>query len=343
MNKMSPDEKITAIALEQPDPFAREGQLNTPLNKTPFQQRDFSHLDDPSEVKKTKKAEIKEKKKQKAKGKVLEVLDAPEPIAEPVPEPFPNDTIEYSLPEPADLVTESRQDSMPSYRAEFGGRDLMVGFPCYKTTNPVTAFAMIAMALDFGRDKIRFDMSIGDSMVYHSRNRLAEKFLQTDARYLLMIDDDIIPCIGRPAWMRSTVQSAQNVIDLPLQRHIIHRLLNSGKTLIGGAYFGRQEGADLMCSDQNLAASAKRYDDIISPVNWVGTGCLLVHRSVFNDIKRKYPELATANPDAPFDYFLPMAGHIGEDVAFCQRAREAGHMPHIDLGTPVFHVGFKTY
>jgi hypothetical protein len=330
MNKMSPDEKITAIALEQPDPFARVGQLTTPLPKTPFQQRDFSHLDDPSEVKKTQKAEVKEKKKPAVKTKVLDTLDAPEPVAAPAPEP-------------ADLVTESRRDGMPSYRTEFGGRDLMVGFPCYKTTNPVTAFAMIAMALDFGRDKIRFDMSIGDSMVYHSRNRLAEKFLQTDAKYLLMMDDDIIPCIGRPAWMRSTVQSAQNVPDLPLQRHIIHRLLNSGKTLIGGAYFGRQEGADLMCSDQSLAVSAKRYDDIISPVNWIGTGCLLIHRSVFDDIKRKYPELATANPDAPFDYFLPMTGHIGEDVAFCHRAKEAGHMPHIDLGTPVFHVGFKTY
>jgi hypothetical protein len=338
MNKMSPDEKITAIALEQPDPFARGGQLTPPLHKTPFQQRDFSHLDDPADVvKKSQKAE----KKKPAKAKALE--NVPEPVFEPVPESRPNDIPPCPAPEPADLVTESRRDGMPSYRTEFGGRDLMVGFPCYKTTNPVTAFSMIAMALDFGRDKIRFDMSIGDSMVYHSRNRLAEKFLQTDAKYLLMVDDDIIPCIGRPAWMRSTVQSAQNVPDLPLQRHIIHRLLNSGKTLIGGAYFGRQEGAKLMCSNQSLVESARAYNDIVEPVDWIGTGCLLIHRSVFDDIKKKHPELATANPDAPFDYFLPMAGHVGEDVAFCRRAKEAGHQPHIDLGTPVFHVGFKTY
>ena len=331
MSKMSPDEKITAIALEQTDPFARPGQLTSPLPKTAFQQRDFSHLDDPADVvKKPQKADVKEKKKPAVKAKVLESVDAPEPVAAPASEPV-------------ELVTESRRDGMPSYRTEFGGRDLMVGFPCYKTTNPVTAFAMIAMALDFGRDKIRFDMSIGDSMVYHSRNRLAEKFLQTDAKYLLMMDDDIIPCIGRPAWMRSTVQSAQNVADLPLQRHIIHRLLNSGKTLIGGAYFGRQEGAKLMCSNQSLVESARAYNDIVEPVDWVGTGCLLIHRSVFDDIKKKHPELATANPDAPFDYFMPIMGHVGEDVAFCRRAKEAGHQPHIDLGTPVFHVGFKTY
>jgi len=339
MSKMSPDEKITAIALEQTDPFARPGQLTSPLPKTPFKQRDFSHLDDPADVvKKPQKAEVKEKKKTAVKAKVLETLDAPEPVVAPASEPV-------------ELVTESRRDGMPSYRTEFSGRDIMVGFVCYETTNPVTAFAMIAMALDFGRDKIRFDMSIEDSMLRlgggrqpdHSRNRLAEKFLQTDAKYLLMMDDDIIPCIGRPAWMRSTVQSAQNMPDLPLQRHIIHRLLNSGKTLIGGAYFGRQEGAKLMCSNQSLVESARAYNDIVEPVDWVGTGCLLIHRSVFDDIKKKHPELATANPDAPFDYFMPMAGHIGEDVAFCRRAKEAGHQPHIDLGTPVFHVGLKTY
>jgi len=331
MSKMSPDEKITAIALEQTDPFARPGQLTSPLSKTPFKQRDFSHLDDPSDVvKKPQKAEVKEKKKPAVKAKVLESVDAPEPVVAPASEPV-------------ELVTESRRDGMPSYRTEFGGRDLMVGFISHKTTNPATAFAMIAMALDLGRDKIRFDMSIGDAPVHHARNRIVEKFLQTDAKYLLMMDDDIVPCIGRPAWMRSIVQSAEKITDLPLQRHIIHRLLNSGKTLIGGAYFGRREGAKLICSNQSLVESARAYNDIVEPVDWIGTGCLLVHRSVFDDIKKKYPELATANPDAPFDYFMPMVGHVGEDVAFCRRAKESGHMPHIDLGTPVFHVGFKTY
>ena len=327
---MSPDERITAIALEQPNPFARSGQLTTPLPKTPFKQRDFSHLDDPDDAVKPPKPDVKEKKKPKEKKKVLENLDVPEPVAAPASEPV-------------DLVTESRREGMPSYRTEFGGRDIMVGFPCYKTTNPVTAFAMIAMALDFGRDKIRFDMSIGDPMIYHSRNRLAEKFLATDAKYLLMIDDDIIPCIGRPAWMKATVPSAKNVDDLPLQRHIIHRLLNSGKTLVGGAYFGRQEGAKLICSNQGLVEAARAYNDVIEPVDWIGTGCLLIHRSVFDDIRKKFPELKTNNPENPFDYFLPMKGHVGEDISFCFRAKDAGHTPHIDLGTPVFHVGYKTY
>jgi hypothetical protein len=64
---------------------------------------------------------------------------------------------------------------------------------------------------------------------------------------------------------------------------------------------------------------------------------------VFEDIAKKFPELAPKTPDKPFDYFHPMSSGEGEDVSFCKRATAAGHQPHIDLGLPVFHVGYKVY
>jgi len=244
-----------------------------------------------------------------------------------------NPVIEYRSPE-----------GLPSYRCEFEGRDIMIGFPCYKTTNPVTAFALIAMALDFGREKIRYEMSIGDAMIYHSRNRLAKQFLETDAKWLLMVDDDIIPSIGRPGWMRAWVPSkTRTMTDVPLQRHVLHRLIGSGKTLIGGAYFGRQENGALMCSDLSLAPRAKAYEDAIIPVDWVATGCMLVHRTVFEDIQKKHPELASVKSDGAFNFFQPKDDGSGEDVSFCLRAKGSGHQPHIDLGLPVFHVGYGIY
>lgn len=324
--KISPDEKITLNALDSADPFARPGRkaqvLNQHIPKAP--KRDFSHYDEPAEEKKpeaaVKKEEVVEEPKKRGRKPKQEVEEFENP------------------------VIESRNgDGMPSYRCEFAGRDIFVGFPCYKTTNPVTAFAMIAMALDFGKDKIRFDMSIGDAMIYHSRNKIAHKFLETDAKWLLMIDDDIIPCIGRPNWMRSTVTSTRNVPDAPLQRHVLQRLIGANKTLIGGAYFGRQEGAPLMCSDRSLEAKARAYQDEVAPVDWVATGCMLVHRRVFDDIKEKYPELNSPIANGEFDYFHPINSVTGEDVSFCKRAKAAGHQPHIDLGLPVFHVGYACY
>jgi len=327
--KVSPDEKITMNALDSADPFSRPGRKAQPLNqhipKGP--KRDFSHYDDPQEVKKpeVKKPEVKEEPKVQKRGR------KPKQEVEKVEE--------YNNP----IVESRNQEGMPSYRCEFAGRDIFVGFPCYKTTNPVTAFALIAMALDFGKDKIRFDMSIGDAMIYHSRNKIAQKFLETDAKWLLMIDDDIIPCIGRPNWMKSTVPSARNMNDAPLQRHALQRLIGANKTLIGGAYFGRQEGAPLMCSDRSLEPKARAYQDEVAPVDWVATGCMLVHRKVFQDIEEKYPELKSPIPNGEFDYFHPINSATGEDVSFCKRAKESGHQPYIDLGLPVFHVGYRCY
>jgi hypothetical protein len=327
--KVSPDEKITMNALDSADPFSRPGRKTQPLNqhipKGP--KRDFSHYDDPQEMKKpeVKKQEVEEEPKVQKRGR------KPKQEVEKVEQ--------YNNP----IVESRNQEGMPSYRCEFAGRDIFVGFPCYKTTNPVTAFALIAMALDFGKDKIRFDMSIGDAMIYHSRNKIAQKFLETDAKWLLMIDDDIIPCIGRPNWMKSTVPSARNMNDAPLQRHALQRLIGANKTLIGGAYFGRQEGAPLMCSDRSLEPKARAYQDEVAPVDWVATGCMLVHRKVFQDIEEKYPELKSPIPNGEFDYFHPINSVTGEDVSFCKRAKESGHQPYIDLGLPVFHVGYKVY
>jgi hypothetical protein len=242
-------------------------------------------------------------------------------------------------------IIESRSvEGLPSYRCEFAGRDIFVGFPCYKTTNPVTAFAMIAMALDFGRDKIRFDMAIGDSKIEHARNRLAHKFLETDAKWMMMIDDDIIPCIGRPEWSRHWVQNVRSLADLPLQRHVIHRLIGAGKTLVGAAYFGRQEGGALMASDQSLAPRARVHEDKVVEVDWVATGCILIHRKVFEDIRARFgDELKIDVPDYEYDFFRPFDSAHGEDVSFCKRAKQAGHQPHLDLGLPVSHLGYKTY
>jgi len=242
-------------------------------------------------------------------------------------------------------IHESRSVAgLPSYRCEFAGRDIFVGFPCYKTTNPVTAFAMIAMALDFGRDKIRFDMAIGDSKIEHARNRLAHKFLETDAKWMMMIDDDIIPCIGRPEWSRYWVQNVRGLADLPLQRHVLHRLIGAGKTLVGASYFGRQEGGALMASDQSLAPRARLYEDKVVEVDWVATGCILIHRKVFEDIRAKFgDELKIDVPDYDYDFFRPFDSAHGEDVSFCKRAKQAGHQPHLDLGLPVSHLGYKTY
>jgi len=347
---MNRDEVNTVRYTASTNPFAAQGPATQMLrNGVPVQPeaRKFDAKWDETSAKPTSEAPLTpENVDSEAKSDVpqrsTDDLEAPKPTRNLKTLKPPKAKKEEKAPNP---ITESRSpEGLPSYRCEFEGRDIMIGFPCYKTTNPVTAFALIAMALDFGREKIRYEMSIGDAMVYHSRNRLAKQFLETDAKWLLMVDDDIIPSIGRPGWMRAWVPTkTRTMTDVPLQRHVLHRLIGSGKSLIGGAYFGRQENGALMCSDLSLAPRAKAYEDAIIPVDWVATGCMLIHRTVFEDIQKRHPELKSTKPDGAFNFFQPKDDGSGEDVSFCRRAKEAGHQPHIDLGLPVFHVGYGIY
>lgn len=92
-------------------------------------------------------------------------------------------------------------------------------------------------------------------------------------------------------------------------------------------------------------------------VRYVGAGFLLTQRVVYDDVQRTF-SLPVCNarfglPSVP--YFLPMvvvdeqaAGgsgywYLGEDYAFCERARLAGHKIVIDTTIRLGHVGKYTY
>ena len=315
--KVSPDERITMNALDNFDPFARNGVPTQPLNQPKVAKKPG---------RKPKEEVTTEKEHRNVDIGTQNETKPLETIENAVPEPKIEEELHKSLPLQQPIVESRTAEGLPSYRTEFSGRDIFVGFSAGSPTNAISAFSLVNMALDFGRDKIRFDFSISDGNFYHSRNELAKKFLETDAKWLLLLANDIIPSVGRPAWAKATVGAARGLQDLPLQRHVIHRLIGSGKTLVGGAYFENADASSIACSDKNLGTKAKSYPDELVPVDWVGSGCMLIHRRVFADIGERQG-----------GFFYP------DDISFCKRAKDAGHQPHIDLGIPVFHVGYKSY
>lgn len=181
-------------------------------------------------------------------------------------------------------------------QVEWSGKKLFVGFPCYKHTNPVTAWTLLAISQDLGADKVYFDMEIGDAMIYHARNKLAKRFLEHGAEWLLFLDDDIIAPIGRAGFFRYYAKLPDSFPEEVAGRHVVHRLLGHGKSIIGGTYFGRQKTGWPMfhggLSNREDHHAARDMVDGIRPTDWVATGCLLVNRQVFLDIQKKFPELA---------------------------------------------------
>jgi hypothetical protein len=325
MEKLSPLEQNAAKQLESFDPFANLPIPGFSLKK--YERDKAKEAEAKKQVEEPKKEEpVKKSQKEKKPARKAKL----ESVLPPEPE---NIKVE-SQDNP--IIESRNSEGMPSYRCEFGGRDIFVGTISYKDTNPITTMALLAIALDFGRDKIRFDFECGDRETYNMRNRIVAKFLQTDSRWLFILDGDIIPCIGRPGWMRYCVSSARNIIDLPLQRHIIHKLVGDNKSIVGAAYFDRKEGAVLACSDQSLISKAKNHEDAIVQVDWLGAGAMLIHRRVFEDIDKNYLDIKG-------NYFNPINEKTSDDASFCIRAKKAGHPTFIDLSVPTFHVGYKTY
>lgn len=256
------------------------------------------------------------------------------------------------------------------------GRQVMLCLPWYKTTNPRTAFSLMSMV---DRRRMAVSLDFGDAFVAHSRNKLAAGFLRTKMEWALFVDDDNVPPFGNAALYNSFTG-----FDLPDKFagvHGIDRLMSHGKTLIGGLYRGRWPSSGPVFGE---GPSFQRYleegpRDEIQKTQWVGFGFVLVHRTVFEDMEKAFPDLARESDGSGGNWFTSsehdlvkavdeaLAEHrdparmreilelgqakaaknsnlgVGEDVIFCRRAAQAGHPCYVDLGCIVAHLGEFPY
>ena len=185
---------------------------------------------------------------------------------------------------------------------------VMVALPWQKSTHPLTAFS-VAQLLD--RRRTASMMSFSDAFVAHSRNTCVDEFLRTESTHILMIDDDMIVPFGNPRWFKSFTGwdwypepfASMNAID---------RLLSHKKSVVGACYFGRQpEGPPVFSTGANVNAAEharKGPHDQLLHTNWVGTGCILIHRKVFEDIEKKFPLLGRG-PDGKGGQWFTSSEH----------------------------------
>ena len=161
--------------------------------------------------------------------------------------------------------------------------------------------------------------AVSGPLIAAARTYLVERFLGTDADWLLQLDADMV---FTPSDLVRLIESADSV-SVPI---------------VGGLYVGTgqrigdpgAEAGDLDGDGFRLLLPESRG---VVPVDFVGAGALLVHRSVFVDLADRHPR--------PQPWFQEVAvdGRVdGEDWEFCRRAKAAGYPVHVNADVRLGHV-----
>lgn len=118
---------------------------------------------------------------------------------------------------------------------------------------------------------IREIITCGTMTADHSRNLIAGDFLKSDAEWLFWVDSDTMPPAG-----------------------CVERMLANGKTLVSGVYYGKNPPHPPIAYYKHNGG----YRPIDLAVRWekgeilkvdsAGMGCMLTHRSVFEDIQKNH-------------------------------------------------------
>ncbi len=192
-------------------------------------------------------------------------------------------------------------------RANWEGKKVVILQPFYKTVSPPTHFAILGL-LD--REKMGALMRHSDAFIWHARNVLADQFVQTGVEWSFWLDDDMVPSFGNSAWFNHF--TGFNFPEKYAGKHVLNALMSHNKSIVGGTYFGRSAKGRamfheaLLSTPESIAENARVHQgpiDELKPVKWCATGCLLVHRQVYLDIREKFPNLAPMHPAEPWHYF----------------------------------------
>jgi hypothetical protein len=190
--------------------------------------------------------------------------------------------------------TEGREiiPTFPSTTVTTFQKKVMIVLPWQKHVSPITSYC-VGQLMD--RRRTAGIINFGDAFVAHSRNSCADLFLQSPCDYMLTIDDDMVIPFGSAVWFNA--HTGFNLPEPYASLNAIDRLMSHGKSLVGALYFGRHQGARAV---YNEAAAGEPENDYargapfnqLKPTKWVGTGCMLIHRTVFEDIEKRFPRIA---------------------------------------------------
>lgn len=195
-------------------------------------------------------------------------------------------------------------------------KKILIAVPCMDMVSARFASSLATLKKGVGDCIVSF---IIGSLVYDSRNRLAEYAVRIDADYILWLDSDM-------TFPPDVLERMMKVLDE-----------HDDIDILTGLYFRRSTpftpvAFDVLETDEKGELVFENMDiipDGIKEVAGCGFGCVLMKTDCLFDI---------AGKEGPV-WFSPLA-NVGEDCAFCMRARKYGYKIFIDPSIEFGHMGY---
>ena len=191
---------------------------------------------------------------------------------------------------------------------------VFIAIPCMDTLSAKFAQCLVNL-VNYKRD---FDVEVGfhiGSLVYDSRNKLAERAINSDCDYILWLDSDM-------------------VFEPDLMTRLFESLKANDADFVSGLYFKRfppyepvvYSKFDIV-DDEIIAEKMTEVPETVTAVGGVGFGCVLMSTALALAVYNEYNTM-----------FAPI-GNVGEDIAFCYRAQTLGYKVLLDPSIRCGHVG----
>ena len=192
---------------------------------------------------------------------------------------------------------------------------ILIAVPCMDSVAAQFAQAL-AMLEKEGHCLVSFVIG---SLIYNSRNDLARQALKLECDFILWLDSDM-------------------VFPPETLKYLLKEMDETGADLISGLYFRRCAPFSPVAFDtleiKDGKASWTDYTGELTglhEVGGVGFGCVLQKTGMLLDMAATYG-----------DFFGPIA-KVGEDLAFCWRARQLGYKIMLDCNLKLGHVGHTVF